>query len=53
LLGVLDLPDAERTSARLGLADAVAGVVDLVGTSDGGVIDGPTMVAALVEALPS
>jgi lipoate-protein ligase A len=53
LLGVLDLPDAERAAARLDLADAVTGVVDLVGTSDGGVIDGPTMVTALVDALPS
>lgn len=53
LLGVLDLPDAERELARLGLAGAVAGVVDLVGRSDGRVIDGPAMVAALVDALPS
>jgi lipoate-protein ligase A len=53
LLGVLDLPDAERELARLGLAGAVAGVVDLVGRSDGRVIDGPAIVAALVDALPS
>ena len=52
LLEILDLSPADRESARLDLADAVIGVVDLVDAAGGGVVEPPSVATALVEALP-
>ena len=52
LLEVLDLSADEREAARLGLADAVIGVADLVGDAVGGVVEPASVAAALVGALP-
>jgi lipoate-protein ligase A len=52
LLEVLDLSPADRESARLDLADAVIGVVDLVDPAGGGVVEPPSVATALIEALP-
>jgi lipoate-protein ligase A len=52
LLGVLDLPDAERDAASSALAATVAGVQDLLVESGSPTVDAATVGAALIAALP-
>ncbi|MGO9028477.1 MAG: lipoyl protein ligase domain-containing protein [Acidimicrobiales bacterium] len=52
LLDVLDLSDDDRTAARSELATVAAGVNDVRPPMPGGPLDGATVVAALLAALP-